>query len=79
MFALDILNFGNLLNKKWGRIDEIAFNAFGGLPRQFVNFVGLDPSGKYIYSVPTAVQDFTTKQNRGESQWAMQATFRYEF
>ena len=79
VFALDILNFGNLLNKKWGRIDEVAFNAFGGLPRQFVNFVGLDPSGKYIYSVPTAVQDFTTKQNRGESQWAMQATFRYEF
>ena len=24
-FVLDILNFGNLLNKKWGRIDEIGF------------------------------------------------------
>ena len=24
-FTLDFLNFGNLLNKKWGRIDEIRF------------------------------------------------------
>jgi hypothetical protein len=80
VFALDILNFGNLLNKKWGRIDEIPFASNGGQPRQFVNFVGIDPStGKYIYSVPTTVQDFSTRQLRGESQWAMQATFRYEF
>ena len=79
VFALDILNVANLLNKRWGRIDEIPFNAFGGLPRAFVNFVGIDPSGKYVYSVPTSVQDFSTRQVRGESQWALQATFRYEF
>ena len=79
VFVLDILNIANLLNKKWGHIDEVAFNAFGGLPRGFVNFVGLDPSGKYMYSVRTAADDLTTRQLRGESQWAMQATFRYEF
>ena len=79
VFALDILNVANLLNKRWGRIDEIPFNAFGGLPRAFVNFVGIDPAGKYVYSVPTSVQDFSTRQVRGESQWALQATFRYEF
>ena len=79
VFAFDILNFGNLLNKRWGRIDEIAFQGQGGQSRGFVNFVGLDPSGKYIYSVSSKADDFTTRQARGESQWALQATFRYEF
>jgi predicted DNA-binding WGR domain protein len=80
VFAFDILNFGNLLNKRWGRIDEIGFQSNGGLPRAFANFVGIDPaSGKYVYQVPSTVTDFTTRQARGESQWALQATFRYEF
>ena len=78
-FTFDILNFGNLLNKKWGRIDEILFNSFGGQPRSFVNFAGLDPQGKYIYIVNSKVGDFTTRQARGESQWALQATLKYEF
>jgi hypothetical protein len=78
VFALDFLNFGNLLNKKWGRIDEVAFPS----RRSFVNFVGIDPgTGKYIYSVNTngAAADLTTKQVERESQWAIQATLRYEF
>jgi hypothetical protein len=79
VFVLDVLNFGNLLNKKWGRIDEIPFASNGGQPRSFANFAGIDASGKYVYQVPTTVQDFTTRQVRGESQWAVQATFRYEF
>jgi hypothetical protein len=77
-FIFDILNLGNLLNKRWGRIDEIGFQSNGGQPRSFVNFVGLDSAGRYIYSVGN-VGDFTTRQLRGESQWALQATFRYEF
>ena len=77
--TFDILNFGNLLNRKWGHIDEMAFQGQGGQIRTFVNFVGIDPaSGKYIYSVRTP-DDFTTRQARGESQWAAQITFRYEF
>ncbi len=79
VFTFDILNFGNLLNNKYGHIDEMAFMGQGGVIRTFVNFVGIDPaSGKYIYSV-RAPDDFTTRQVRGESQWAMQLTFRYEF
>jgi hypothetical protein len=79
VIALDILNIGNLLNKKWGRIDEMAFQGQGGQIRTFVNFVGIDPAtGKYIYSVRNP-DDFTTRQARGESQWAMQVTLRYEF
>jgi outer membrane receptor protein involved in Fe transport len=77
--TLDILNFGNLLNKRWGRIDEVAFvTAAGGVSRSFVNYVGLNPQGKYIYAMGS-VEDFITKQSRGESQWAAQVTLRYEF
>jgi hypothetical protein len=77
-FVVDILNFGNLLNKHWGRINEIAFASDGGQSRSFVNYVGLDAGGRYIYSVSNPT-DFTTRQVRGESQWAVQTTIRYEF
>jgi Carboxypeptidase regulatory-like domain/TonB dependent receptor len=73
--TLDILNVGNLLNKEWGRIDEIGFPS----NRSFVNYVGLDPaSGKYVYSVGST-EDFVTRQTAGESQWAVQLTLRYSF
>ena len=72
--SFDILNFGNLLNKKWGRIDEIAFPS----NRSFVNYNGLDSTGKYIYTLGS-VEDYRTLQNGGESQWAVQATLRYSF
>ena len=79
LLALDILNFGNLLNKDWGRIDEIAFQAQGGLARSFVNYQGLDANGRYIYGVDGQVEDFVTRQQRGESQWAAQLTLKYMF
>jgi hypothetical protein len=44
-----------------------------------VNFAGLDDQGRYRYIVNSKADDFTTRQDRGESQWALQATFRYEF
>ena len=72
-FTLDVLNLGNLLNKKWGRIDEIGFPS----NRSFVNFNGLE-GGRYVYSLGS-VEDLTTRQQSGESQWAVQATLRYEF
>ena len=73
-FTFDILNFGNLLNKKWGRIDEIGFPS----NRSFVNYAGLDASGKYIYTLGST-EDYVTRQASGESQWAVQATLRYSF
>ena len=73
--TLDILNFGNLLNKKWGRIDEIGFPS----NRSFVYYNGIDSAtGKYIYSVGST-EDLVTRQNGGESQWAAQVTLRYTF
>jgi hypothetical protein len=77
-FTFDVLNVANLLNKKWGRIDEIGFQSNGGQPRSFVNVVGIDSAGRYIYSVAN-VSDFTTRNTSNESQWALQATVRYEF
>ncbi|WP_343730168.1 TonB-dependent receptor [Duganella sp.] len=77
-FTFDIFNFGNLLNKKWGHINEMPFLGSGGNIRTFVDYQGLDPSGKYIYRVRD-VKAYDVKQSIGESQWSAQATFRYEF
>ncbi|TWI63482.1 TonB-dependent receptor-like protein [Pseudoduganella lurida] len=79
VFTLDILNFGNLLNKKWGRINEVGFQANGAQARSFVDVVGLDASGKYIYQLRDKVEDLEVRQAKGESQWALQATVKYEF
>ena len=78
VLSLDIFNFGNLLNKKWGRIDEMGFSdGSGGNVRRWINFAGIE-GGKMVYSVN---DPFTldTKNNRGESAWAAQITVRYEF
>jgi hypothetical protein len=78
-FTLDMFNFGNLLNKKWGRINEVGFQASGAQARSFVDYVGLDATGKYIYKVRDAVESLDVRQVKGESQWAIQATVKYEF
>ena len=73
VISLDILNVGNLLNKEWGRIDEIGFPS----NRSFVNYAGMK-DGKYVYNTVN-VEDMVTKQSKGESQWAAQVTLKYEF
>jgi hypothetical protein len=75
--ALDILNVGNLLNKEWGRIDEVGFQSAGGLARSFVNYAGIK-DGKYIYNVQP-LEDYVTRNSKNESQWAAQITLKYEF
>ena len=76
--AIDFQNVGNMLNKKWGRINEVSFASQGGNSRSFVDYAGMQ-DGKYVYQVRDQVEDFQTKQTRGESQWAVQVTARYEF
>lgn len=82
--TFDILNFGNLLNKDWGRIEEYGFP----LRAQFVNFAGIDPAtGKYIYALRrnsatgafTPLDQASLRDARGESRWAVQVTLRYDF
>jgi hypothetical protein len=78
--SLDFLNFGNLLNKKWGHINEIPFFSTGGQARGFVDYAGIDQAtGKYVYAVRSKVDDTQIRQVKGESQWAIQATVKYEF
>ncbi|MBI3522994.1 MAG: TonB-dependent receptor [Betaproteobacteria bacterium] len=79
LLVFDIFNIGNLLNKKWGRINEMAFQSSGGQTRRFVNVVGINAQGKYVYQVSPAVDDLTLRQVSGESQWALQVTLKYEF
>ena len=76
--TLDVLNVGNLLNKEWGRIDEIGFPS----NRSFVNYGGLDAQGRYVYILQQPLgttEDFVTRQERAESQWAAQMTLQYRF
>jgi hypothetical protein len=77
-FSLDFLNFGNLLNKKWGHINEVGFQSAGGQARSFVDYAGMQ-NGKYVYAVRPQVENYDIRQVKGESQWAIQATFKYEF
>ncbi len=79
VISFDILNVGNLLNKQWGRIDEIGFSSGGGQRRTFASYGGLNANGQYVYIVRSAEDDTTLRQAKGESQWAMQITARYEF
>jgi hypothetical protein len=78
VLTLDIMNVGNLLNPRWGRIEEVGFNSAGGNRRTFVSFAGINGQGQYVYVVgdPDAQ---TLRQAKGESQWALQITARYEF
>ncbi|MGX4641645.1 TonB-dependent receptor domain-containing protein [Massilia sp. SYSU DXS3249] len=76
--AIDFMNVGNMLNKRWGRINEVGFSSAGGNSRSFVDYAGMQ-DGKYVYQVRDQVEDYVTKQARGESQWAVQVTARYEF
>jgi outer membrane receptor protein involved in Fe transport len=78
VFTLDILNVGNLLNKKWGRINEVEFQSSGAQARSFVDVVGVE-GGKYLYQLRDKVEDLTVRQVKGESQWALQASVKYEF
>ncbi len=80
---LDILNIGNLLNKDWGQIDEGAFPYTIGVARM----AGVQ-NGAYVYDVSNFVNETTgattvprllRKDVAGESRWAVQVGFRFEF
>jgi hypothetical protein len=77
--ALDFLNVGNLVNRRWGHINEILFQSAGGQARSFVDYAGVDAQGRYVYSVRPQVENLAVRQAKGESEWAIQATVKYEF
>ncbi|HVF35410.1 MAG TPA: carboxypeptidase regulatory-like domain-containing protein [Candidatus Saccharimonadia bacterium] len=72
----DILNFTNLLNDDWGHIDEFGFPG----TRQVARVAGVDPAtGRYIYQYTGTPRDVIRRDRVGESRWAVQIGFRYEF
>lgn len=91
--TLDIMNVGNLLNKKWGLIEDAGFNAnlavanFSGICNAAAITNGVCPAGsegKYVYRFTGAqspgIQEVNGDGvNTGVSRWSAQFTFRYQF
>ena len=93
--SFDVNNVGNLLNKKWGLIDDYGFfttarvaslvgicKAAGTSPTAPC---GADDIGKYVYNwtgafdQPGIQENNNDKGNTGVSRWSVLATFKYEF
>ena len=78
----DILNFTNMLNKKWGNVYDIDFP----YARTLANFAGVDPAtGKYVYTLPTnpaanyAPGALKLEDQFAQSRWSVLVTVRYTF
>ncbi|MCL7714199.1 TonB-dependent receptor [Stenotrophomonas mori] len=80
--ALDIMNVGNLLNKKWGLIDDYGFYS----TRRVANYAGIDPAtGKYIYNFTGSTDNSQIQENNNDkgntavSRWSMMLSLKYKF
>lgn len=76
---MDIYNFLNLLNKKWGDVDNAGF--FG--TRYLVSSASV-ANGQYTYNLSKPPQDYTlydsyTNPSRVVSRWQILLTLRYKF
>jgi outer membrane receptor for ferrienterochelin and colicin len=79
---LDIENFGNLLNKKWGQVEEAGFP----YTLSVADYAGVTADGRYILDVSRYVNETTgalslpTLPYRNfESRWAAQVGIRITF
>ncbi len=80
--SLDIMNIGNLLNKKWGLIDDYGFNS----TRRVASYAGIDPAtGKYVYHFSGSTdnsqiqENNNDKGNTGVSRWSVMLGLKYKF
>ena len=78
IFTFDILNFGNLVNSDWGRLEQVSFPGVSPVVQ-----AALDPAtGKYVYTLPsgsTTLQGARNTLSAQNSVWRMQVGVRYEF
>jgi hypothetical protein len=87
-FRLDVFNFANLLNNKWGQTSYVGFP----YTRTLASSAGVDPAtGKYIYDLPKdangnyqpgtkIIYDAGRDQKTNVvSRWSVMATVRYSF
>ena len=80
-FRLDIYNFLNMLNSKWGNEERVGYP----FVRTLANYEGVGADGKYIYSLPTdANGNYAPGQtiiydDKAVSRWSVLATVRYTF
>jgi hypothetical protein len=81
---LDIQNFGNLLNKKWGRIEEAGFPS----RVQMARFAGVNAGGQYVYDVSNFYNETTGEATTpvlelrdvaAESRWSAQIGIKINF
>jgi len=92
--SLDFNNIGNMLNKKWGLIDDFGFFStarvarYGGVCAAdgTANNAPCGPNdiGKYVYTFTRAdesgiQENNNDKGNTAVSRWSILATLRYEF
>jgi hypothetical protein len=81
---LDIQNFGNLLNKDWGRIEEAGFPS----RVQMARFAGVNAGGQYVYDVSQFFNEATgttttpvleLRDVAAESRWSAQVGVKINF
>lgn len=92
VLALDIMNFGNLLNEDWGVIEDYGFNS----TQQLANYAGIctatvtpvcpaGSEGRYVYNwtgpgAGLGVQENNNdKGNTAVSRWSVMLSFKYQF
>ena len=82
--SLDIFNLNNLLNKNWGKLNNLGFGSYS-----LVNLEGIDENGVPSYTVPneilegaapaTIFNDNLDDTGLRSSRYTMQAGIRYIF
>jgi hypothetical protein len=82
---VDILNVGNLIDDEWGHIDQAPFP----YRLQVARFAGVNAGGQYVYDVSSFVNEaqgnavvnpaLQREDGEGQSRWAVQVGFRFEF
>lgn len=76
VFTFDIRNLGNMLNKDWGRLEQVSFSAGRTVDVLEARIV----DGKYVYAPGSAgLKDPNSQVSARSSVWSVLVGVRYEF